>query len=328
MTKKSKRIEIDKEAQLVWQAEEEEFLRDDLVRHVLRIFDGRVVKQEEGEIYKGIYKCIDCSHRIDAEQETAGGLCDSCKRDREEDEQRNTDHLNDLDLDFCDEEEDHPAEEKSPTPKKRGGQTHEGLLRGDQRYLEKSEVREPGDPVEILNDTFSYQDRMIPGYPKKKKLHSWDLITFLGYYGAEKFLGHSLASFLPKLLVFKHDSIFVSSRSLLAQCGMSQQSKKLVSKLFRPWCLRCCAGGRKCDPDRHDWQPPLFFRERKFVKKSRHYRTYLRPNRGAFHVLVLVLMAARKQTVEEFHVPVEEKAEKYEEKKRRASRAREAKGKK
>ncbi len=281
MTKKSKRIEIDKEAQLVWEAEEEERLNfqganslgaridetpgGDLALQVLRMFDGRVAKQEE---------------------------------------------------------------EEKPTPKKRGGQTHEGLRRGDRRYLEKSKVRELGDPVEILNDTFSHQDQMIPGYPKKKKLHSWDLITFLGYYGAEKFLGHSLASFLPKLLVFKHDNIFVSSRSLLAQCGMSQQSKKLVSKLFRPWCLRCCAGGSKCGPDRHDWQPPLFFRERKLVKKSRHYRTFLRPNRGAFHVLVVVLVAAHKQTVEEFHVPVEEKAEKYEEKKRRASHAREAKGKK
>ncbi len=44
--------------------------------------------------------------------------------------------------------------------------------------------------------------------------------------------------------------------------------------------------------------------------------------------MVLVLKAAHKETVEEFHVPVEEKIEIYEEKKRRASHAREAKGKK
>ncbi len=198
--------------------------------------------------------CSDCGAEFLSEgQEEL--LCRHCARDRGEA--------------FYADPDEEGAEGNSEGAARHGdqsGESHQQLLREDKGYIEATMVKERGNPVTILRDFFAPLGKLIPGQPKRNSWWPTDLVLFFGYYGVERVLGNSLALFLPKLLCFPHDKIYIGRNKLSASRGLTQDwGSKMIKRLHRPWCLKCCkspTAKNQCGPGQHDWQPPLFFKER------------------------------------------------------------------
>ncbi len=211
----------------------------------------------------------------------------------------------------------------------RSNQSHQELLKTDKGYRDAAMVKKPGDPVAILKDFFFPLGRLIPGQPKRKRWWPTDLVLFFGYYGVERILGNSLALFLPKLLCFPHDKIYVGRTKLSAFRGLTQDwGSKMIKRLLQPWCLKCCKSPTakdRCGPGHHDWQPPLFFKDRVWSRRSRHYVTYLRPNVPAFRTLIKMTYESWEADTEDASATREERQARYKLRTQQAANARRAK---
>ena len=219
-----------------------------------------------------------------------------------------------------------------------GGRSHRQLLEKDEAYREADNFKDTGDPVEILKRfAWGLGKPLIPGYPKRKNLWRIDLVAFLGFYGVERVLGNSLALFLPKLLCFRHDKIYVSRSKLAAYRGLTRDwGAKVIKRLVRPWCLNCCKAPTakdQCAHDKHDWQPPLFFKERIRNRRRGYYLTYLRPNMPAFESLINITFTWWRADTEDSNqsdtsLTAEERRGKYDFRRQQAAHARRAKAEK
>jgi len=239
--------------------------------------------------------CIDCGGSFLSEN-SLDTLCRHCKEDRNADEAFQVEEAGAEGnrRRVADEEDKH-------------GQSHQRLLKEDEAYREAANLRERGDPVAILKNFFFSLGRLIPGQPNRKHWWPTDVVVFFGYYGAERILGNSLALFLPKLLCFPHDKIYIGRSKLSASRGLTHDwGGKMIKRLLRPWCVNCCktpTSKNTCAPGQHNWQPALFFIERVWKKRQRYYLPYLRPNKPAFKslecfVCVPILLAVPAQRIE------------------------------
>ena len=276
-------------------------------------------REEDPEEKDLVMRCLDCGADFIGESPDEL-LCRHCARDRGEA--------------FYADPDEEGAEGNSEGAARHGdqsGESHQQLLREDKGYVEATMLKERGDPVTILRDFFAPLGKLIPGQPKRNSWWPTDLVLFFGYYGVERVLGNSLALFLPKLLCFHHDKIYVGRSKLSASRGLTQDwGSKMIKRLLRPWCLKCCkspTAKNQCGPGQHDWQPPLFFKERVKVKKRQkgYSVTYLRPNMSAFKTLIRMTYESWKADTEDSSPTGEERRARYERRRQQAANARRAK---
>ncbi len=283
--------------------------------------------------------CLSCYAEFSLEHRGTG-LCSDCACYAEEFIGREEEKAEDAEEEVLevDEEEAEGGRENVAGSEDKPGYSHRRLLEEDEAYHKAANNKVRGDPVDILKELVWHTDKpLIPGYSKRKRLWRIDLVAFFGFYGVERILGNSMALFLPKLLCFKHDSIYVSGSKLSAFRGLtSDWGMKAIKRLVRPWCLNCCRASTakdRCAPREHEWQPPLFFKERIRKKRQRYYLTYLRPNMPAFASLILHTYDSWAEDAEaasqsDPSITTEERQAKYESQQQQAAHARKAKAEK
>lgn len=262
--------------------------------------------------------CLHCDHPLVTEGDS-NQLCRHCAEDLQEEIEADEEGAGDG--------------RRTAAGGDEGSRSHRQLLEKDEAYRKANNFKDTGDPVEILKRFVWGLDKpLIPGYTKGKKLWRIDLVVFLGFYGVERVLGNSLALFLPKLLCFKHDKIYVSSSKLAAYRGLTRDwGAKMIKRLVRPWCLNCCKAPTakgQCAYDKHDWQPPLFFKERIRNRRRGYHITYLRPNMPAFECLIHNTYELWRLDAEESSRTAEERRASYDFRGRQAAHARRAKAEK